>query len=216
MAFAANQLVIAFDKASRGGYGAAKPHRRPPLGDRTQRLICFRRRAFGQVFWMTAPSRPLKGISVARAELGTKRIDPETGKKFYDLNKDPIVSPYTGKSYPISFFITEAPALKEAVRAKAADADEDEEEIEVEAEDEILVEEDAEIVTLEDADEDEAPARKDVAAAPDVDGPGDDVVEDIEIEDDADEDETFLAEEEDEEEDDVSGYIGGGGRDDED
>ena len=35
---------------------------------------------------------------------GTKREDPETGKKFYDLNKDPIVSPYTGKSYPRSFF----------------------------------------------------------------------------------------------------------------
>jgi uncharacterized protein (TIGR02300 family) len=37
---------------------------------------------------------------VAKPELGTKRIDPETGRKFYDLNKDPIVSPYTGKSLP--------------------------------------------------------------------------------------------------------------------
>jgi len=41
---------------------------------------------------------------VAKAELGTKRIDPETGKKFYDLNRDPIVSPYTGISYPRSYF----------------------------------------------------------------------------------------------------------------
>ena len=41
---------------------------------------------------------------MAKSELGTKRIDPETGRKFYDLNKDPIVSPYTGKSYPRSFF----------------------------------------------------------------------------------------------------------------
>ena len=41
---------------------------------------------------------------MAKAELGTKRIDPETGRKFYDLNKDPIVSPYTGKSYPRSYF----------------------------------------------------------------------------------------------------------------
>ena len=31
------------------------------------------------------------------AELGTKRICPTTGKRFYDLNKDPIVSPYTGE-----------------------------------------------------------------------------------------------------------------------
>ncbi|TIV64649.1 MAG: TIGR02300 family protein, partial [Mesorhizobium sp.] len=40
---------------------------------------------------------------MAKAELGTKRVDPETGRKFYDLNKDPIVSPYTGKSYPRSY-----------------------------------------------------------------------------------------------------------------
>ena len=41
---------------------------------------------------------------MAKPELGTKRIDPETGRKFYDLNKDPIVSPYTGKTYPRSYF----------------------------------------------------------------------------------------------------------------
>ena len=41
---------------------------------------------------------------MAKSELGTKRIDPETGRKFYDLNHDPIVSPYTGKSYPRSYF----------------------------------------------------------------------------------------------------------------
>ena len=41
---------------------------------------------------------------MAKSELGTKRIDPETGRKFYDLNNDPIVSPYTGKSYPRSYF----------------------------------------------------------------------------------------------------------------
>ena len=31
------------------------------------------------------------------AEWGTKRICPTTGKRFYDLNKNPIVSPYTGE-----------------------------------------------------------------------------------------------------------------------
>ena len=41
---------------------------------------------------------------MAKSELGTKRIDPETGRKFYDLNKDPVVSPYTGKTYPRSYF----------------------------------------------------------------------------------------------------------------
>ena len=29
---------------------------------------------------------------------GTKRICPTTGKRFYDLNKDPIISPYTGET----------------------------------------------------------------------------------------------------------------------
>ena len=31
------------------------------------------------------------------AEWGTKRICPTTGKRFYDLNRSPIVSPYTGE-----------------------------------------------------------------------------------------------------------------------
>ena len=30
-------------------------------------------------------------------EWGTKRLCPTTGKRFYDLNRDPIVSPYTGE-----------------------------------------------------------------------------------------------------------------------
>lgn len=35
---------------------------------------------------------------------GVKRVCPETGKRFYDLNKEPIVSPYTGTEYDLSFF----------------------------------------------------------------------------------------------------------------
>ena len=34
---------------------------------------------------------------MAKEEWGTKRVCPETGKRFYDLNNYPIVSPYTGK-----------------------------------------------------------------------------------------------------------------------
>lgn len=34
---------------------------------------------------------------MARPELGTKRVCPTTGRKFYDMNQDPIVSPYTGE-----------------------------------------------------------------------------------------------------------------------
>lgn len=32
-----------------------------------------------------------------KEEWGTKRICPTTGKRFYDLNANPIVSPYTGQ-----------------------------------------------------------------------------------------------------------------------
>jgi uncharacterized protein (TIGR02300 family) len=126
---------------------------------------------------------------VAKTELGTKRIDPETGRKFYDLNKDPIVSPYTGKSYPRNYF-------------ESADTSVEEEE---EVEDkEAEVEEGAEIVTLEDADEEtKAAGSEDV---PDI--------EDEEVDLGDDDDDSFLAEEE-EEDDDVADIIGVGDDDEE-
>ena len=79
---------------------------------------------------------------MAKTELGTKRIDPETGRKFYDLNKDPIVSPYTGKTYPRSYF--------EEGKIAAIEEEEEVAEKEVDAEEE----EGVEIVPLEEADED--------------------------------------------------------------
>lgn len=36
-----------------------------------------------------------------KEEWGTKRLCPETGKRFYDLNATPIISPYTGKEVTI-------------------------------------------------------------------------------------------------------------------
>ena len=53
---------------------------------------------------------------MAKPELGTKRIDPETGRKFYDLNRDPIVSPYTGKSYDLPTY-TATTALSDTGKA---------------------------------------------------------------------------------------------------
>ena len=83
---------------------------------------------------------------MAKTELGTKRIDPETGRKFYDLNKDPIVSPYTGKTYPRSYFEESKVAAieeEEEVEAKEVDAEE---------------EEGVEVVSLEEADDDDEEA----------------------------------------------------------
>jgi uncharacterized protein (TIGR02300 family) len=127
---------------------------------------------------------------VAKPELGTKRIDPETGRKFYDLNKDPIVSPYTGISYPRSYF-------------ESGPTSGIEEEEEVEQKELDVEEEGPEIVTLEEADE-EAKA------------PGDELP-DIEDEVDVDlgEDEDTFLEEEEEEEDDVADIIGVGDDEDE-
>ena len=82
---------------------------------------------------------------MAKAELGTKRTDPETGKKFYDLNRDPVVSPYTGKSYPLSFFAESSAA---AVLEKATEEDEV---AEVDAEST-----EVELVSLEEADDEAA------------------------------------------------------------
>ena len=128
---------------------------------------------------------------MAKPELGTKRIDPETGRKFYDLNKDPIVSPYTGKSYPRSYF--------EDGKVSAVDEEDEVEEKEVDAE-----EDGAEVVSLEEAD-DEAKGGDDL---PDL---GDDD-DDVDLGDD--DDDTFLEDEE-EEDDDVSDMIGHGDDDDE-
>jgi uncharacterized protein (TIGR02300 family) len=131
-------------------------------------------------------------LAVAKSELGTKRIDPETGRKFYDLNKDPIVSPYTGKSYPRSYF--------ESGNDKAVVEEEAEvEEKELDTEDEA-----PEVISLEEADDD----AKSGEELPDIDGED----EDVDLGDD--DDDTFLEDEE-EEDDDVTDIIGVGEDEDE-
>ena len=121
---------------------------------------------------------------MAIKDRGTKREDPETGKKFYDLNRDPIVSPYTGKSYPRSYF--EQTTSRKAAAGRA----EPEEEEEVEVEQVAVVPDAPEVISLEDADAEEAPAEEEIPEVEDVEE-----AEDI-GEDDAD---VFLEEEEDEE-----------------
>ena len=107
---------------------------------------------------------------MAKPELGTKRVCPTTGRKFYDLDKDPIVSPYTGQSFPRSMFEPQAKAA--AVAAKPA---EDEEEAET-------ADSAVELVSLDEADA-ETSEKEAVVTSED----------DIEVEDDvAPEDDTFL------------------------
>jgi len=93
-----------------------------------------------------------------KEEWGVKRLCPTTGKRFYDLNKNPIVSPYTGevvemdngKSRMIAADDEDAATLK----AKAANADDaevldDEDDVDIDLDDDVLDDDDDDNVSLE-------------------------------------------------------------------
>lgn len=86
-----------------------------------------------------------------KEEWGTKRLCPTTGKRFYDLNKDPIVSPYTGEVLEVDATKSRmiAADAEDAVtaKAKAAEVDEDAvlddaDDVDVELDDDILDDDD--------------------------------------------------------------------------
>lgn len=72
-----------------------------------------------------------------KEEWGTKRLCPTSGKRFYDLNKNPIVSPYTGEVVEIDSSKTRmiAADAEDAVTAKAKEADVDEDAVLVDDDD---------------------------------------------------------------------------------
>ena len=69
-----------------------------------------------------------------KEEWGVKRVCPTTGKRFYDLGKDPIVSPYTGETLTFDLNNKSRVAI---VEKKAAVLDED-----VNDDDDLLVDDD--------------------------------------------------------------------------
>jgi uncharacterized protein (TIGR02300 family) len=115
---------------------------------------------------------------VARPDLGTKRICPTTGKKFYDLNKDPVVSPYSGEVVPTAVATSFGRAAPPVVARKEAPADEEDE-----------AEGGPELVSLDEVEAEEADK--------DTDTEGDDA---LDIEDDGEtvEDDTLVVDEDDE------------------
>jgi uncharacterized protein (TIGR02300 family) len=135
---------------------------------------------------------------VGKSDLGTKRICPTTGKKFYDLNRNPVISPYTGEVVPIA---PVAPprwrggAVPAAPVPRAEAAPEP-----MEAE---------ELVSLEEADAEENTGKV-KAVAPEFE---DDIEIDETVEDDDrdDEDSTIIADEEEGDEDvtDIIGNVSG-------
>jgi uncharacterized protein (TIGR02300 family) len=131
---------------------------------------------------------------VAKSELGTKRICPTTGKKFYDLNKNPVISPYTGEVVPIAPVAPTRAMRGEAARAAAAA-------------DVVEPAEAEELVPLEEADAEENTGKV-KAVVPETE---DDIEIDETLDDDEDDDSTFIADEEEGDEDvtDIIGDVGG-------
>ncbi|MFY2825173.1 TIGR02300 family protein [Ruegeria sp. MALMAid1280] len=86
-----------------------------------------------------------------KEEWGVKRVCPTTGKRFYDLNKDPIISPYTGeiveletgKSRMIAADAEDAASAK--ARKDASDEElvlDDDDNVDVELDDDLLDDDD--------------------------------------------------------------------------
>lgn len=122
--------------------------------------------------------------TVAKPELGTKRLCGGCGAKYYDLNRDPITCPKCGTV----FVLSQAMRLKAAAKAAAVEEDE---------EDDVEVEEDgAELVSLEEAD---AETEGDAAVSVDAD-------DEEELDEDDSVDDVFI-DDEDEEDDEVPGIV---------
>ncbi|WP_120499836.1 TIGR02300 family protein [Roseovarius sp. EL26] len=92
-------------------------------------------------------------------EWGVKRICPTTGKRFYDLNKNPIVSPYSGevvetgnnknRSIIADAEDSETQKLKAANMEGEADVLDDDDDVDVDLGDDVLDDDDDENVSLD-------------------------------------------------------------------
>ena len=128
---------------------------------------------------------------MAKPELGEKRVCGNCSAKFYDLNRDPIVCPKCGTVFEVAAAEKPAPERESKKPVEPAENEDDKDDV---------VAGGPEIISLEDADEDEGET---------VDGDDipDDVGVDIEDDDDDANDDTFLATDDDDDDDDVSGIL---------
>jgi hypothetical protein len=89
-------------------------------------------------------------MHMPKEEWGTKRVCPTTGKRFYDLNQTPIISPYTGEVVELDHsktrLITADVADGASRKAKAVDLDDDveldDDAVDMDLDDELLDEDD--------------------------------------------------------------------------
>ena len=98
-----------------------------------------------------------------KEEWGIKRLCPTTGKRCYDLNAKPVVSPYTGEivEFDANKKSLIAPDQEDAVTKKAKEAEDD---LEVDVlEDDVDVDLDDDDDVLEDDDDDDNVSLDDLA-----------------------------------------------------
>lgn len=87
-----------------------------------------------------------------KEEWGTKRLCPTTGKRFYDMNRTPIISPYTGdvveidssKTRMIAADAEDAASAKNKAKSVADDEDQvlDDDDVDVDLDDDLLDDDD--------------------------------------------------------------------------
>ena len=93
---------------------------------------------------------------MAKEEWGTKRVCPTTGKRFYDLNRTPIVSPYTGEVVTLETGLSRTMIAERVKPGVDLDdepvvlEDEDADAADVGLDDEILEDDEDENVSLDD------------------------------------------------------------------
>ena len=108
-----------------------------------------------------------------KEEWGVKRLCPETGKRFYDLNKDPIINPYTGEVFEVESgkSRTIKADAEDAATQKARDtaAEVDSEEVVLDDEDDVDVDVDVDVVLGDDVlddDDDDNVSLEEIADVP--------------------------------------------------
>jgi uncharacterized protein (TIGR02300 family) len=129
------------------------------------------------------PASLIQGLqTVAKPELGTKRVCPACGTKYYDLMRTPITCPNCGTIYELTARERASPVR--AVAAVRKEEDVEDEELETEAD----------VVSLEEVESEDADLADDDEGSSDTVIPDEEV---LEVEDDVEtDDDTFLAEEE--------------------
>lgn len=95
-----------------------------------------------------------------KEEWGVKRVCPTTGKRFYDLGRTPIISPYTGEVVTLETGPRGRVAIKEEKASKVIATDDtliddddeilEDDETDVDLGDDVLEDDDDENVSLDD------------------------------------------------------------------